>query len=359
MMYHRFTFSSKAIFSAFLALGVLHLTCPVLPVQAQQKVQEYADGWKLINPPSPVHIHDSFEPYFTVDIDTKAINPNLPKNLHPMAHMLNQYEVLQFHPNPEAIIWNDNIRVDYETRTTNIVTQLAPALVKPTQKINISNTNKNALPVAPKYKSKFSFGSFFGSVILGLLVLPIAVIGLVLCSPIIVASIGGSASDSIKKSRKQHKIKKENHQILEIFKHVLIFKQSVDDLQQEFNEKFEDPEHSTSGKPLLNSYNILPSRSDYSLDIPEKSLTHFVGGKMVDLKFQFKQPYPTRVSIQKAYDQSTFKNNIHFDIAPESGVSTLPGDGVEYIKTCTLTYTKHYIEKEVVCSGFRMPAPDE
>jgi len=351
MTYSRFTFSSKVILSAFLALGVLHLTYPVLPVQAQQKVQEYADGWKLINPPSPVHIHDSFAPYFTVDIDTKAINPNLPKNFHPMAHMLNQYEVLQFHPNSETITWNDNVRIDYLTRTTNIVTELAPALANKPEKANVPSVKKATLSAIPKHKSKFSFGHFICNSIAVLIGLPIAVIALVLCSPIIIGLIGDSASKSIKKGR-------ENHQLLEIFKHVLIFKQSVDDLQQEFNKKFEDPSHPT-GKPLLDSYNILPSRSDYSLDIPKKSLTYFVGGKTIDLKFQFNQPYPTRASIQKAYDQSTFGNNIRFNSSPESGVSTPSGDGVEYIKTCTLTYSRHYIEKEMVCSGFRMPAPDE
>lgn len=352
MTYCRLALSSKAILSAFLALGVLHLACPFLPVHAQQKVQEYADGWKLINPPSPVHIHDSFAPYFTVDIDTKPINPNLPKNMHPMAHILNQYEVLQFHPNSENIIWNDNVRIDYLTRTTNIVTELAPALANKPEKINDSSAKKATLPVTPRSKSKFSLGHFICNTIAVLVALPIAVIALVLCSPLIIGVIGDSASKSIKKGR-------ENYQLLEIFKHVLVFKQNVDELQQEFNEKFEDPEHSTSGKPLLNSYNILPSRSDYSLDIAKKSLTYYIGGKRVALKFQFKQPYPTRTNIQKAYDQSSFKNKILFNTHLEPSGSTSSGDGVEYIKSCTLTYSRHYIEKEMECSGFRMPMSDE
>lgn len=81
MILLRYKAYSKAILSAFLVLGVFHLACLAQLAQAQQKVQEYADGWRLINPPSPVHIHDSFAPYFSVDIDTKPINPNLPANL--------------------------------------------------------------------------------------------------------------------------------------------------------------------------------------------------------------------------------------------------------------------------------------
>lgn len=188
--------------------------------------------------------------------------------------------------------------------------------------------------------------------IVGLLALPVAIIGLVLCSPVIVASLGGSVSEAIKK-------KQTNHQLLETFKHVLVFKQSVDDLQQTFNEDFENPQHPNTGKPLLNSYNILPSRSDYTLDILGKSLTYFPAGKIIALKFQFKQPYPTRANIQEVYDQSTFENKLGFNIQTEPGMSSYPVKGSEYIKTCTLTYSRNYNVKKMYCSGFRIPVSDE
>jgi hypothetical protein len=352
MINHLFASNPKAMLSAFLALSVLYLTCSV-PAQAQQKVQEYADGWQLVNPPSPVHIHDSFAPYFTIDIDTKPINPSLPQNMHPMAHILNRYEILQFHPNPEKILWNDNIRIDYATKTRNIVTEFAPALADmPKSMSALSNNEKKALPAVSRSKPKFSLVHFIFNTIAVLAVLPIAVIALVLCSPIIVASAGKSAHSAIKKKR-------ENHQLLEIFKHVLVFKQSVDDLQQEFNEKFEDPEHPTSGKPLLNRYNLLPSRSDYSLDIPKKSLTYFAQRKKIDLKFQFKPPYPTHASIQEAYNQSTLKSGIRFITSPKPGVSIPSEEGAEPIKTCTLTYSRDYTVKDMVCSGIKPPMSDE
>jgi hypothetical protein len=350
MINHRFASNPKAMLSAFLALSVLYLACSV-PAQAQQKVQEYADGWQLVNPPSPVHIHDSFAPYFTIDIDTQPINPNLPQNMHPMAHILNRYEILQFHPNPEKILWNDNIRIDYATKTRNIVTEFAPALADmPKSMSALSNNEKKALPAVSRSKPKFSLVHFIFNTIAVLAVLPIAVIALVLCSPIIVASAGKSAHSAIKNKR-------QNHQLLEIFKHVLVFKQSVDDLQQEFNEKFEDPEHPTSGKPLLNSYNILPSRSDYSLDLPKKSLTYFAQVKMVDLKFQFKPPYPTRSSLQQAYIESTFKGTLRFDSSSQSDKSDSLKEDVQYIKACTLTYSKGYHSKDMMCTGMRKPEP--
>jgi len=350
MINHRFASNPKAMLSSFLALSIWYWACTV-PAQAQQKVQEYADGWQLVNPPSPVHIHDSFAPYFTIDIDTQPINPNLPKSMHPMAHILNRYEVLQFHPNPESIIWNDNIRIDYLTRTTNIVTELAPALANKSENLStLTKNEKKALPAVSRPRPKFSFVHFIFNTIIVLAALPIAAIALVLCSPIIVASAGKSAHSAIKKKR-------ESHQLLEIFNHVLVFKQSVDDLQQEFNEKFEDPEHPASGKPLLNRYNILPTRSDYSLDLSKKSLTYFAQGKTVDLKFQFKPPYPTRSSLQQTYDESTFKGTLRFDSSSKSDKSNSLKEDVQYIKTCTLTYSKGYHSKEMICTGMRKPEP--
>lgn len=54
-----------------------------------------------------------------------------------MAQILNQYEVLQFHPNTVNIIWNDNLRINSLTRTTNIVAELAPALANKLEKPSI------------------------------------------------------------------------------------------------------------------------------------------------------------------------------------------------------------------------------
>jgi hypothetical protein len=379
----------KTSISCYLITGLFLSPFIIGHAETNTSLQHFQDGWTLENAPTPLQREDHFLPYFTLSINSESINPTLSPNLHPMAHILNQYEVLQVKPNSKLLNWQDNILIDGESKTTNILEQLAPEFFsaataitpqKPEQSLFTAttvpqqhhSTEKPPLTFGQKVeniadKTVGAFMEFLYHALTVALAIPVALLGFLICSPIIGPLMINEIKADIQNSKDRKIQKKQDTQIKAIVKEILTFKQHIDTLQQSFNPNF-SPRKQTTKEPnklsteteersysssLQNRYHILPSKTDYTIDALQKKVTYRPNRKPVTLRFNFKPAYPNLEDLKKNYADSSFAKNDGRKLNLSIENQIIPDDSSQptgyFVTGCTLTYLQHYNQANILC----------
>jgi hypothetical protein len=329
----------------------LYLACFFLLSSASAQStssQNSSDDWTFKNPPEAVHIHDQFQPYVSVDIDSKALTDNLPHNSSAMTKLLNQYEVVHIQPNLNKLEWTPEIDKNLR-RTDNILAELnsyAERQKKPTRLEKTSGTVKN--------------------IATGIVAAPIILVGMVVLSPILIPLFreDHEAKASGKTAREEQLVKEREAQEAKLqkilrknFQQTESLKAAIESLVKESKEDLISTNDLNLRPVHNNHYNILPSRNDYSVDLSRKTLIYQTQQKHISIPIYFKTPYPRQEDVIENFNKSSLKflpdSKISFKVT--GNVRYLPEGFHEHIEItkCSIGYTDNYAHKGVFCNGVR------
>jgi hypothetical protein len=310
----------KKFLSVLLPMAIIanqpFLLCFAQNPQSVKHIEHFSDGWKLINRPQKVERHDTFAPFVNIDITSHPIDANLSADSHPMAHMLNQYQVIEVHPNQTRVNWQNNVNMAQRLpKTDHIVNDIRSSL--------------------PKHTNIFTQGLEF------LIRLPYYIFVSVLCFPAIPFMVT-SAGDEIIAYKKSRLYKN-------IVAKIQTFSSNLDKLQQVF-----EPD-----QQLSNRYNVLPSRYNYNVDLIHKVITYNQYGPNVYITLVFKNPLPTAEEIKSAFNASTFSKTGKLMTSTsawdqkeiETTLQLPPG---LYIKSCTVNYRNEFKDSIIDCESVQV-----
>jgi|GEM_PF-5080838 len=334
--------------SLYLACFFL-LSFPAGPARAQTKTsQNSADDWTFSNPPEAVHIHDQFQPYLSVNIDSKPLTEKPPLNSPSMTKLLNQYEVVHVQPNLNKIEWNQDIDKDLR-RTRNILAELD------------SNTENHK-----KQSSLKKTTQTVGNVAYLIVMSPVILGTFIFLSPLIIPLIREEheAKKSGRRAREEQEVRERKaaeaqlQKILQQnFQQTDSMKAAIESLVQD-SEQDLTPTNNLNLKPMLNNqYFILPTKYYYAADLSSKTLIYQSQQKNISIPIYFKTPYPRQEDVIENFNKSSFKflpdSEIRFNIT--GNVRYLPEGFHEHIEItkCFIQYRDNYAYKEVFCSGVK------
>jgi hypothetical protein len=331
-----------------MALGVLcHL--PVShAVKSTVKPVTYGDGWSLYDEAIQTDItHASVPGLWDIGWEKRPLleASELPPTVHPLMKALNRYQVLTFKPNPALIDWQQDIEINGERQTANIVNQVratvqaaqqaqtSPAVAEPAFEPPVQSPEltipvpKEAGQTPPpelKEKARLSVGDALrktgkgiGVVLGGILAIPVALVVLLLCSPFLVASAVGNTKTNIeagKKQRGNERLKKELGQAEYMVK-------QINSLQQQFNA----PDATSRARTR---YHLLPDLNHYTVHLLGKDILYRPVYR-VNVNFRFKHLYaaPKLEAAVQGKPMTLYLNTMTTDALPgpvAAELKTLP-----------------------------------
>ncbi|MFM7469096.1 MAG: hypothetical protein ACKO37_06320 [Vampirovibrionales bacterium] len=243
------------------------------------EMMSFKDGWKLVNPPPMVNRSLSVPGLWDIQVSTKPILEVLPQGTHPLMARLNQYQTVSFHPHPSLKPWQHTVSL-YQVRTDNPIPIPLVETYHFNQSFRTPHIGEEVLSRYPRldgsqgqqhmphHKSGMSFGSVIGIILLS----PVILVMLLLCSPFLLQGRSPSSKQY------EEETKNETLKGKLIYEHFAPFMHRVTQLQQHF---YIPKGYETSHTQALNlpdttqgrsTYHVLPSIDDYRLNRKLKTI---------------------------------------------------------------------------------------
>jgi hypothetical protein len=372
-----FLFKAPLCMAMSLSLLVALPTGQAAP--SKVKPIQYSDGWSLYDEDVKTDLKDaSASGLWTISLEERPLlQPNeLPPTVHPLMKALNRYEVMTFTPNPEWIDWQQDIEINGNRRTVNIVQQVRgevdEALGTPASETSSSEEAPlvptavdekapapppavEAVPEDIKQTASSSVknvfkktGKVLGGAVLAVLAIPVAVVVLLLCSPFLIMA----GVDKTKRNIEAGKTKRGNQQVKKELEQADYMMARIQRLQQQFDVK-------NAANQQRNTYHLLPDLNHYSVHLLGKDML-YRPSYTIYLNMTFKKLMPAS-KLEAAVNKSStqlFVNTITPDALPHTAeleLAKLPRGN--YIHSCqlNLAFGKQAPSHTLNCNGVTTP----
>jgi hypothetical protein len=327
MLTHRFL--SLVTLIALLQL-LASLAVPLAQAGATLPPQTFADGWQLLNAPTPLNRTDTVPGFFSITLKTLPIDPDLAsRGVHPLALVLNRYTQLTFTPNPKVVTGLTQVTINGQANTANIVEQLAPEVhARYRKEVGLWQRLKNGAT----------------TVLHSVAIIPLSL----LCLPLTPMFIGNVIEGS--KSRKQTIAdKKQDMALAAIWHNSQAFVDRVEALQQTFT---------PSDEPIHKPIPLLPAVEQLAFNMKRKQVAYLADkAPSVAMHLTFKQPV-AKQTLQQALQEGSLPVDRPDDLDVSIQATYLlepqspKAEGV-FIKQCQLTYRDYATYAHLWCEGYK------
>lgn len=288
--------------------------------------------WSIVNPPTLIDKEFKIPNVWTLKVKTHPLFEDLPQPVHPVIQVMNQYQEVEFIPNPAYFDFKGKVVQFDEPHTANFIEQMFPYQTLETLKKQTGSSQHFRNGVQ-------TFLSFCKTI-------PAVLMITVICFPLIPYVIEEEVvrpARTRKKTLLRKKAQLELTQSIQLIQNFQVMDERLKSLQQTYERGSEPIPHAI--------YRVLPSVQQYEVDYTNKKIIRKFTPTQISFYFSLKKPFS--VTTFKTLFPSPFREEILFRpdgyYFPLSNTPETPSQ--KKLTSCRLSSNKGSLDHwELVCS---------